>query len=348
MSRHAMYLMAGAIALAATRPALAQDHAPAADDDAPRATRPRTPAPGPATQPADLRALLGLTLTYSRAERDTLGALVSGVAADGPAERAGIDAGNRIAAINAISLRVDPESIGDLDAGNSSIRRAARALAALEPGEEVELRVFSGGRFRTVVARIAVPSRAVRGQGSGVGVGSDDDGEARVAVPAAVPTPATSAVPNVVTLASTVDAVAAAQAQIRQLEQREGAGPALDSLTTLEQELGAIRRRLRALQLSGDRSATRASGSERTLEGISLSTVADELVPVLGEGSESGLLVLKADDSWDPIRPGDVILRVNDQPATIERLRAARSAGRASTIDVLRRKREISLVLDTQ
>ena len=350
MSRQTMFLMAGAIALAAARPASAQDHAPAAADDTPRVARTRTPAPAPAALPADLRALLGVTLTYSRAERDTLGALVSGVAADGPAERAGIDAGNRIAAINTISLRVDPESIGDLDAGNASIRRAARAVASLEPGEEVELRVFSGGRFRTVVARIAVPARGVGGQGSGISVRSDDE-EPRVAIPAAVPAAASapaSGAPNAVTLASTVDAVAAAQAQIRQLEQREGAGPALDSLTALEQELGAIRRRLRALQLSGDRAATRASAAERTLEGISLSTVADELVPVLGEGSESGLLVLKADDSWDPIRPGDVILRVNDQPATIERLRAARNAGRASTIDVLRRKREISVVLDPQ
>ncbi|HEX8849781.1 MAG TPA: hypothetical protein VF761_09650 [Gemmatimonadaceae bacterium] len=344
MSRQTMFLMAGAIALATARPAFAQDHAPA-DDDPPRVTRTRTPAP--AALPADLRVLLGVTLTYSRAERDTLGALVSGVAADGPAERAGIDVGNRIAAINAISLRPDPESIGDLDAGNASIRRAARALASLEPGEEVELRVFSGGRFRTVVARIAVPSRvvggveAVGGRGSGVGGVRSDDEETRVATP--VP-----AVPNAVTLASTVDAVAAAQAQIRQLAQREGAGPALDSLTALEQELGAIRRRLRAVQLSGDRATTRASASERMLEGISLSAVADELVPVLGEGSESGLLVLKADESWDPIRPGDVILRVNDQAATVERLRAARNAGRASTIDLLRRKREISVVLDTQ
>ncbi|NUQ20718.1 MAG: hypothetical protein HOQ09_07125, partial [Gemmatimonadaceae bacterium] len=113
--------------------------------------------------------------------------------------------------------------------------------------------------------------------------------------------------------------------------------------------LGAIRRRLRGLQLTGDRdrTAARTRSTDDALPGISVSTVADELVPVLGEGSEGGLLVLKADDSWDPIRPGDVILRINGAPATIERLRTARGASRASTIDVLRRKREISLVLDT-
>jgi hypothetical protein len=355
MSRDRIFLTASIVLLASAGRVLAQDHAPA-DDDAPRVARTRAVAQPPAAQPADLRALLGVTLTYSGADRDTLGALVSGVAADGPAERAGIEAGNRVAAINSIDLRIDPESVGERDAGGASIRRAARALATLDPGDEVALRVFSGGRFRTVTARIAVAGRGVGGrgsvvgdEGSGVGARSDDEPRVAVSAPASVPVPATTSSPATAaapTLASTVDAVAAAQAQIRQLEQREGAGATLDSLTALEQELGAIRRRLRGLQLSGDRPGTRASASDKTLDGISLSTVADELVPVLGEGSEAGLLVLKADESWDPIRPGDVILRVNDQPATIERLRAARNGSRASTVDVLRRKREMSLVVE--
>ena len=359
MSRDRIFLTASMVLLASAGRVLAQDHAPA-DDDTPRVARTRTAVQTPAAQPADLRVLLGVTLTYSGADRDTLGALVSAVAADGPAERAGVEAGNRVAAINSIDLRVDPESIGERDAGGASIRRAARALSTLDPGDEVALRVFSGGRFRTVTARIAVAAprgvggqtAVVGGRGAGVGVASSDDDGARVTVAAPVPvaasTAASSGSPAAPTLATTVDAVAAAQAQIRQLEQREDAGSTLDSLTALEQELGAIRRRLRSIQLSGDRPSARASASQKTLDGISLSTVADELVPVLGEGSESGLLVLEADESWDPIRPGDVILRVNDQPATIERLRTARNGARASTMDVLRRKREISLVLDTR
>lgn len=336
MKHDTLLLAASALALAAARPALAQDHAPA--DDPPRTSRARQTA---AAQPADLRALLGVTLSYSGAERDTLGALVSGVVPDGPAERAGIDAGNRIAAVNAVSLRIDPESIGENGAGESSIRRAARALSQLAPGDEVELRVFSGGRFRTVVARMAVFSRQAPAPVVAPTPATAADDDAR---PAAAAAGAPAAAP--VSLASAVDGIAAVQAQLRKLEQNEGAGPALDSLTALEEDLGAIRRRLRSLQLSSDRASSRAKTSDDGLPGISVSTVADELVPVLGEGSEGGLLVLKADDSWDPIRPGDVILRVNDAPATIERLRAARSSSRASTIDVLRRKREISLVLD--
>ena len=334
MKHDTLLLAAGALALALARPALAQDHAPS--DDPPRAARARQTSPA---QPADLRALLGVTLGYSGGARDTLGALVSGVVPDGPAERAGIDAGNRIAAVNAVSLRIDPESIGESGAGESSIRRAARALSLLAPGDEVELRVFSGGRFRTVVARMAVFARPAPTPAPPPVAAPDDD--ARTAASAAS---ATAAAP--VSLASAVDGIAAVQAQLRKLEQNEGAGPALDSLTALEEDLGAIRRRLRGLQLSSDRASSRARTNDDALPGISVSTVADELVPVLGEGSEGGLLVLKADDSWDPVRPGDVILRVNDAPATVERLRAAHASSRASTIDVLRRKREISLVLD--
>ena len=334
MKRDMLLLAASAVTLAVARPALAQDHAPA--DDPPRTTRARQSA---SAQPADLRAFLGVTLGYSGGERDTLGALVSGVVPDGPAERAGIDAGNRIAAVNAVSLRIDPESIGENGAGESSIRRAARALSLLAPGDEVELRVFSGGRFRTVIARMAVFARSAPTPTAPPVTAPEDD--ARPAVSAA-PVPAAAPV----SLASAVDGIAAVQAQLRKLEQNEGAGPALDSLTALEEDLGAIRRRLRGLQLSGDRASSRAKTSDDALPGLSVSTVADELVPVLGEGSEGGLLVLKADDSWDPIRPGDVILRVNDAPATIERLRAAPASTLASTIDVLRRKREISLVLD--
>lgn len=324
MPRHSNMLAAGLIALAAARPAGAQDRAPA-DDDTPRTTRTRA-----STAPADTRSLLGLALSYSGAPRDTLGALVSSVVPDGPAERAGIDAGNRIAAINGVSLRVDAESVEEAGAGDAMLRRATRAVSAIQPGDDVELRVFSGGRYRTVTVQSAPPGRAAPAP----------------AERAAPPMPAEES-KSPESLATVVDAIAALQAQLRRLEQNQGAGPTLDSLTALEEDLGAIRRRVRALQTTPERAgSSRPSAGGDALPGLSVSTVADELVPVLGEGSESGLLVLKADDSWDPIRPGDVILRINGATATVERLRAARGSARASTIDVLRRKREISVVLD--
>ncbi|HEX2780290.1 MAG TPA: PDZ domain-containing protein [Gemmatimonadaceae bacterium] len=323
--RHSTFLAASLLALAAVAPLAAQDRAPA-DDEAPRTPRTRT-----TTAPADTRTLLGLALSYSGASRDTLGALVSAVVPDGPAERAGIDAGNRIAAINGVSLRVDAESIEEAGAGDAMLRRATRAISTIQPGDDVELRVFSGGRYRTVTVQTAQPGRATPVQ------------EERPAAPAA--TAETTKSPE--SLATVVDAIAALQAQLRRLEQNQGTGPTLDSLTALEEDLGAIRRRVRALQTTPDRGgSSRPTASGDALPGLSVSTVADELVPVLGEGSESGLLVLKADDSWDPIRPGDVILRINGATATVERLRAARSSSRASTVDVLRRKREIAVVLD--
>ena len=56
--------------------------------------------------------------------------------------------------------------------------------------------------------------------------------------------------------------------------------------------------------------------------------------------------MLKADDSWSPLRAGDVILRVNGSPATAERLRTAHDGRRAITLDVLRRKRELTITVD--
>src|SRR5689334_24279231 len=53
-------------------------------------------------------AVIGITTSASSSMRDTLGLLVSAVTTGGPAERAGIEEGSRIASINGVSLRVSP------------------------------------------------------------------------------------------------------------------------------------------------------------------------------------------------------------------------------------------------
>lgn len=101
------------------------------------------------------RAALGITTAGSSSGRDSLGVLVSSVMPNSPAEKAGIEEGDRIAAINGVSLRVDPSDVGDVEISNAMSRRLARELEKLRPGDEVDLRVYSGGETRSIHVRTA-------------------------------------------------------------------------------------------------------------------------------------------------------------------------------------------------
>ena len=95
------------------------------------------------------RAVIGIT-TSTGSARDTLGVLVSAVARGGPAERAGIEEGNRIAAINGVNLKLNPADVGDWDVSGAMSRRVTRELGKTKPGDDVELRVYSSGQTRAV------------------------------------------------------------------------------------------------------------------------------------------------------------------------------------------------------
>ena len=101
------------------------------------------------------RAVLGLSTGASTSARDTLGVLVTSVATNGPAERAGIQEGDRIASINGVNLRLAPADAGDFDVDNAMSRRLTREVSKLRPGDDVDLRVYSDGRTRTVRIRTA-------------------------------------------------------------------------------------------------------------------------------------------------------------------------------------------------
>ncbi|HKW49996.1 MAG TPA: PDZ domain-containing protein [Gemmatimonadaceae bacterium] len=101
------------------------------------------------------RAVLGLTTSGSSSTRDTLGLLVTAVASKGPADRAGIEEGDRIASINGVSLRVAPGDADDSDVSGAMTRRLTRELARVRPGDEVDLRVYSSGSTHTVRVRTA-------------------------------------------------------------------------------------------------------------------------------------------------------------------------------------------------
>jgi S1-C subfamily serine protease len=95
-------------------------------------------------------AALGLGTRVTGTLRDTLGLLVTSITKDSPAERAGLEEGNRIAAINGVSLRANAADLQDAELSNSLTHRLTRELDKVKPGDEVELRVYRDGRTQNI------------------------------------------------------------------------------------------------------------------------------------------------------------------------------------------------------
>jgi serine protease Do len=104
---------------------------------------------------ADDRPTLGFSVQTSGSRRDTLGVLIVSVGDSTPAERAGLEEGNRIAAINGVSLRVSREDAGDAYVSGAKAQRLQREIAQLKPGSNATLRIYSNGQFRDVQVKVA-------------------------------------------------------------------------------------------------------------------------------------------------------------------------------------------------
>jgi serine protease Do len=104
---------------------------------------------------ADERPTLGIGIQSSGSRRDTLGVLIVSVGDSTPAERAGLEEGNRIAAINGVNLRVAREDAGDPYLSSAKAQRLQREIAQLKPGSDATLRIYSNGQFRDVRVRVA-------------------------------------------------------------------------------------------------------------------------------------------------------------------------------------------------
>ncbi|MDA1080254.1 MAG: PDZ domain-containing protein [Gemmatimonadetes bacterium] len=96
------------------------------------------------------RAVVGIVVSPTGTRRDTAGVFVQQVTEGGPAEKAGIVEGDRIASINGVDVRVAREDAGDSRAASARVDRLQREVGKLKPGEAAELVVVSGGRSRTV------------------------------------------------------------------------------------------------------------------------------------------------------------------------------------------------------
>lgn len=96
------------------------------------------------------RTSLGMSVGISGSERDTLGLFVFSVTSEGPAEKAGIVEGDRIAQINGIDLRVPREDVEDTPSRMARVTRFNRELQKVEAGSNVSLRVWKYGSYRDI------------------------------------------------------------------------------------------------------------------------------------------------------------------------------------------------------
>lgn len=121
------------------------------------------------------RPALGFNIGSTGGRRDTLGVLIMGVADSSPAAKAGLEEGNRIAAINGVNLRVSREDAGDRYLGSTKATRLQREISQLKVGENVTLKVYSNGQFRDVTLKVARAGDLPRSSGftyfSGEGFG---------------------------------------------------------------------------------------------------------------------------------------------------------------------------------
>jgi S1-C subfamily serine protease len=102
------------------------------------------------------RATLGLNIAITGSARDSIGVFVMSVEDGGPAAKAGIEEGSRIASINGVDLRVKRNTDEDeIVFRSSNVNRLERELSKVKPGDDVELRVYAGGQFRTVKVKAA-------------------------------------------------------------------------------------------------------------------------------------------------------------------------------------------------
>ncbi|MEO5815543.1 MAG: PDZ domain-containing protein [Gemmatimonadaceae bacterium] len=101
------------------------------------------------------RAAIGIGTTATGTLRDTLGLMITSVTKGSPAEKAGLEEGNRIAAINGVSLRVNAADVEDGEISSALTRRLTRELAKSKPGDDVELRVYRDGKTSTIKLKTA-------------------------------------------------------------------------------------------------------------------------------------------------------------------------------------------------
>lgn len=264
------------------------------------------------------RAALGLSTT-SGGKRDTLGVLVTSIVSGSPAEKAGLEEGDRLAGINGTSLQLAPADAGDPAMNGLMGRRLQREMRKVKPGDVVHLRVYANGQFKTMDVKAASEADVFANEGWRSLL--DEAGEVR-AVPAVPPEPPMAPMrpmrpmPPMPPSYRDDRAMVERERALRRAEQ--GMRDAERRMRTMQYDFDGRRRGFGGMngRISVDRhddsiTAT-ASGNSYVLRvhGVQLAPVNSGLASYFGSRSANGLLVLSADSSTG-LRAGDVILKVN-------------------------------------
>jgi serine protease Do len=311
------------------------------------------------------RAVLGLNVTTSGSRRDTLGALVTAVATDGPAEKAGIVEGDRIASINGVDLRTASEDAGDRWASGVKLNRFYREMRKVKAGQPVELRVVTGGQARTVRVTAGKAGDVYKDQDRYGFFGGEDGGD--FTFPAIAPMPPMPAMPPMAALGFdgnvmvnvpriAAEARARARASLQELDiDRDGDVVRLRTAPTprvrvlrdgdggreFEFSNGPRARGRMNMSVSGE-------GGTLALPGLRLTRVTGDLASYFGKESDGGLLVTSvAGADWDGLREGDVIVKVNGDPvASGSRSRFEMDTREKNELEVIRKGKRAKVTLD--
>lgn len=298
----------------------------------------------------DQRAVLGLGLGGGGNARDTLGLLVVSVATNGPADKAGIVEGDRIAAIDGVDVRVpadDDQGGAMLDA---KIHRLERAMAGKKSGDAVRLRVYSGGQMKDVTLTAEAAGTVYPRQRFGnFNFDFGGDGGMILRMPAEAPMPPMPPMPPMDLELRMKDEMPMVRAKVEAAQRaaREAMRDAEQAMR--DQRIAVIRDRGESAGLEGARGGTLAfdtegSGGYADLDGLRLTRVSGDLASYFGAGSEGGLLVLDAPAPWSALRPGDVILAVDGTPVRRDgRTRMSLDSAHAHAFDVLRKGKRVTV-----
>ena len=313
------------------------------------------------------RPVLGLSVHSTGSRRDTLGIMVQSVAEEGPAEKAGIFEGDRIAAINGVDLRVSREDAGDDWVGNARSNRFSRELRKVKVGDDVELRVYSNGQFRTVRVKAARAGDVYKEEGRRMGFFfGDGDFQGFGALAPMPPMPPMAPMPPAPPRVRILRAP-----QIFELEDgaryeaERARSAARDAANAAREQAERVRRAVRShgiiqasytpsaapvlSQASYVRSATPvafaaepaiASPTSLVLPGLRASRMDRDLAAYFSDEASvgDGLLVIEVDDRWQGLRVGDVIVAVNGKRVRGNSAKdVCLDRSQANTVEVVRR-----------
>ncbi|MBX6332592.1 MAG: PDZ domain-containing protein [Gemmatimonadaceae bacterium] len=293
----------------------------------------------------DDRAVVGLGFGGGGSKRDTLGLLVTQVASDGPAEKAGIVEGDRIQAINGVSVRVPKDEASGGAILGAMQRRFTRELAKVKAGDPVQLSVYSNGSVKTVTVKTA-RSADVYPHGRGAFRIQIGDG----AIPPIPPLPPIPPMIDGTWRTLELDGEALPELRMRLRALTDEARRAMRN-ASVEARLTSARADALAPLLAGwGRGARlamqRVGDGVFAFSGLRLTSVSDDLATYFGRGAENGLLVLEAHSPWDALKAGDVILSVNGKPVRHDNETSISvDTSHDTTFEVLRKGKKETIVV---